>query len=154
MPNFTDALSKKVSEVEKPKPRPAGFYLSMIQGMPSVKTVKTKDGDKEIVSFTCKPLMPQKVEDQDALNALPAVSEWPPQSLDFWEGEQGEWALKQFLLNSLDIEPGPPNKSKTFGEMLAESAGKQVVTEYENYPYTDRAGELQIGTRIKSTAKA
>lgn len=154
MPNFTEALSKKATEIEKPKPKPAGFYLSMIQGLPKVKKVTAQGEEKEIMSFVARPLMANKVDDQEALAALPEVNTWPPQNIDFWEGEQGEYALKMFLTNTLEIDPGPPNKSKTLGEMCAEAAGKQLLTEYENYPYTDKAGQLQIGTRIKSTAKA
>lgn len=152
MPNFTDALNKPVDQVEKPKPKPAGTYLSIVQGLPKVKKITAQGEEKEVLSFMLKPLMAREDVDSDSLSALPEIQSWPPQGLDFWEGEAGEYQAVQFLTNSCGIDPGPKGKSKTIGQMCAEAAGKQVLTVYENYPYTDKTGELQIGTRIKSTA--
>lgn len=150
MTSFTDALSKPVDTVEKPKPKPAGTYLSMIAGMPKIKKVNTQDGEREILSFAAKPLMAQEVEDQDALAASGELSQWMPQGIDFWDGEQGEYQAVQFMTNVLGIDPGPKGKAKTIGQMAAEAAGKQLLTTYENYPYTNKAGEMEIGTRIKA----
>ncbi len=154
MANFTEALGKAVDTVEKPKPKPAGTYLSMVQGMPKVKKITAQGEEREILSFMAKPLMAKDDVDTDALGGLPDVQTWPPMGIDFWDGEAGEYAAVQFMTHALGIDPGPPGKAKTIGQMCAEAAGKQVLTVYENYPYTDKTGELQIGTRIKSTAAA
>lgn len=154
MASFTEALSKAVDTVEKPKPKPAGMYRSMISGMPQVKKVNTKEGEREVLAFNTKPIMAVEVEDQDALSKAGDLNQWPPQSIDFWDGEGGEYAAVQFMTNVLGIDPGPKGKAKTIGQMCAEAAGKQLLTPYENYPYTDRAGEMQIGTRIKQAGMA
>lgn len=150
MPNFTEALSKPVDTIEKPKPKPAGPYRSVVQGLPKVKEITAQGEKKEVLSFTVKPLMALEGVDQDDLKALPDVQSWPPQSIDFWEGEQGEYQAVQFLTQTLGIDPGPKGKSKTIGQMCAEANGKQLVTVYGNYPYQDKTGEMQIGTRIVS----
>lgn len=154
MPNFTEALKKKSSDIEKPKPKPPGFYMGMIQGMPSVKNVKAQGEEKEVMSFTIRLLALIQVEDEEVLASLPEISAWPLMKHDFWEGEQGEFALKQFLTNTLEIDPGKPGHERTLGEMCADAAGKQLKVELINKPYTDQAGEMQIATNIKSTAKA
>lgn len=153
MPNFMDALQKPVDQIEKPKPKPAGTYLSMIQGLPKVKKITAQGEEREILSFVTKPLMAHAVEDQEALADAGEITGWPPQSIDFWDDETGINNAKMFCINGLGIDPGPDGKAKTLGQMIAESTGKQVLTTYENYPYQDKNGETQIGTRIKSWAK-
>ncbi len=154
MANFTDALNKPVDTVEKPKPKPAGTYLSMISGMPEVRKQMAQGEEREILSFKAKPLQARDGVDEDDLLAHDAVNTWPPQKIEFWDGDGGEYAAVQFLINVLGIDPGPKGKAKTIGQMCAEAAGKQLLTTYENYPYQDKAGEMQIGTRIKSSAAA
>lgn len=150
MANFTEALSKPVSDIEKPKAKPAGTYLSMISGPPEVRKQMAQGEEREILSFKAKPLMAREDVDQSLLEEHDAVNTWPPQRIEFWDGEQGEYQAKMFVQNVLGIDPGPPNKSKTLGQMCAEAPGKQLLTTYENYPYQDKAGEMQVGTRIKS----
>ena len=148
-----EVLNKPAAAVEKPKPKPAGVYVAMIQGMPKQKKINVQGEEKNVLSFTCKPLMAREVDDQDALKSQPEVNTWPPQTKDFWiDDEQGEYALKQFLQHTLGIDPGPANKSKTLGQMCAEAPGKQLLTTYENYPYQSKEGQMEIGTRIKATA--
>ena len=149
MVDFTDILSKKADSVEKPKPKPVGTYLTTIQGMPAMRTVTSKAGeDMPVVDFKLKVLMAQDDVDQDDIKD--DISSWAPfiHSI-FLHTEGGQYAFKQFLTVTLDIEGG----KKTLGEMLAEAPGKQVLMKLKHEPYVTREGTTEIGTRIESCAK-
>jgi hypothetical protein len=152
MVDFTSALNKKVMDVEKPKPRPIGSYLSMIQGMPKQKTVVVQGEEKPIVSFSVKLLQPKEDVDAEELAAHGDVSAWPPFNRDFWiDTPEGEWALRQFLVGTLDLEAG---KNTTLGELCAQSPGRQLVSTLGHRPFVNKSGEAEIATEIKATAKA
>lgn len=150
MPNFEDILNKPAESIEKPKPRPAGHYLGQIAGVPAQKDVQTKDGERKVLSFKVKLLMAHEDVDAEALEDHAELSTWMPLDRDIWiDTPEGEWALIRFLTETLEID----KSGKTPGQMCTEAVGKQLTVEVENYPYTNRDGAAEIGTRIKSTAK-
>lgn len=154
MVDFTSILGKKAADVEKPKPRPPGTYLAAINGMAKQREVKTKDGDRAVLAFSCKLLAPREDVDQERFAEATAkgdVSSWPAMDTDiFIDGEQGEWQLRRFLVDTLGIEPG----DKSLGEMVAESPGRQLLVTVVNEPYQDKnTGQMEIATRLRGTAK-
>ena len=154
MVDFTDILGKKAADIEKPVPKPVGNYLASIQGMPKQKKVNVQGEERLIVSFTCKVQSPMEDVDLEDLNN-PKVGEihtWPSFNRDIWiDTPEGEFQLRQFLTNTLDIEPG----SKSLGEMCGEAAGRQLIVTLKHRPYTDKnTNEAEIATDIGATAKA
>lgn len=150
MADFTDILSKKSSEVEKPKPKPPGNYLAAIQGMPSQREAK----DNKILEFNIKLMAAKEDVDADRLADHPEVSSWPPLKHSVFVNEP--WPLKKFLTEVLEIDPGEEGtpSEKTLGQMVAEAAGRQLIVTVANEPYVTSAGEPDIATRIKACAKA
>jgi len=151
MVDFTQILTTKADAVEKPKPRPVGSYLASIVGMPSQKTVQSQGEEKPIISFSCKVMSAGSDVDQDDLFVHGEVHTWPPYKKDFWvDTPEGQYALKRFLTETLDLDP----KGKTMAELLAESPGKQLTIVLKHRPFVNRDGEAEISTEIGSTAKA
>ncbi len=151
MVDFTAALNTSVDAVEKPKPRPVGSYTAVLVGMPSQKTVVVQGDEKPIISFSCKVISAGPDVDQDALAECGDLSSWPPFKRDIWiDSPEGQFALKQFLTNTLDLDA----KGKSFAELLAESPGKQLTITLKHRPFMNRDGEADISTEIGATAKA
>lgn len=150
--DFTSILSKPAAAVEKPKPKPAGTYLSTVAGMPAQREVTFNGETNLVMNFKLKVMAPMQDVSQDAL-ADPGVGElmtWPPFNKDFWVGTpEGEYAFKAFLTDHLGIEPG----DKTLGEMVAEAPGRQVLVTLIHKPYTDKTtGQPEIATNAGATA--
>jgi hypothetical protein len=158
MPDFTDILSKKAADVEKPVPKPVGNYLASIQGMPKQKKVNVQGEERLIVSFNCKAHSPMEDVDLDDLNnpKVGEISTWPSFNKDIWiDTPEGEFQLTQFLTNTMGIEPMNGKEKKSLGEMCAETPGRQLVITLKHRPYTDKnTNEAEIATDIGATAKA
>lgn len=150
MSNFLEVLNKRVDEVEKPKPRPAGTYVAAIQGLPKTKDVKTKDGDREVLSFSVKLLMAREDVDAELLAEQGDVSAWAPLNRDFWDGPEALWQITQFVTKVLAIDDG--GGEKTVSELVAEAPGKQFLVTIGHRPYVDKQGEPAIGTEIVGVA--
>lgn len=149
MVDFASILNKKVADVEKPRPRPTGIYRLAVVGMPKQKTINTKDGDRAVVSFVCKAVMPLENVDMDELALHGDLNTWPPFNHDFWvDSPEGEWAMRQFVENSLQVEIG----DDSWGETLAKTPGINFAGELKHRPYQDKSGQPQIATEIGSTA--
>ena len=154
MADFTDVLSLKPSEIEKPKPRPIGSYVGAVQKY-ELRDVSTKNGDRKICDFSVKLMMAQQVDDQAALAEQGDITDWFPLTHGiFYETPEGRYNLKQFLAETLDISPGSGKNEKTISEMLAESPGRQLLVTLRHEPYMSKQGTPEIGTRIGSVAKA
>lgn len=148
MVDFTSILSRRVEDVEKPKPRPVGTYRGSIQGMYQQKTVKVQGEDRGIISFKVKMQVPHDDVDQEALSEAGEISTWPPMNHDIWaDTPEGEWQLRQFLTDVLGIEG-----EGSFGEMLAQTPGRQLNATLGHRPFVNKAGQPEIATEIKSTS--
>lgn len=158
MADFSSILNKKASEIEKPLPKPPGTYLGMVVGLPNQRTVNTKDGERLILSHRLKAMAPMEDVDRDLLSdpKVGDIQTWPSFSKDFWvDSPEGENQYKEFLVNILGIDPGPPDNSKTLGEMAAETPSKQLVFELKHRPFTDKnTNEPGIATDVGTLAKA
>lgn len=150
MVDFTSILSKRVADVEKPKPRPTGNYRGVCVGMPTQKEVKVQGEDRAIISFKIKLQLPLDDVDQSKLAEHGDISTWPTFNRDFWvDTPEGEWQLRSFVTDTLGLAD---EEDKTFGEVLAETAGRPLVCTLGHRPYTDKSGQPQIGTDITATA--
>jgi hypothetical protein len=147
MVDFASILNKKPEDVEEPKPYPVGTYLGAISSMPEQREQGTKDGDRAIIRFRLKGMMAKEDVDQEALTEQGDISSWPSFTYDIWvDTPQGEWQLRQFLTETLSIEGG-----RSFGSMLPEAVGKQLVFTLKHEMYT-RDGKPQIATRVASVS--
>jgi hypothetical protein len=85
MPNFSDILSRKSSEIKAPKPLPPGSYVWLIEGQPRFDRSTKQQTD--FVEFTCRCLQPREDVDQTALQeAGGAVGK--TRRLTFWITEE------------------------------------------------------------------
>ena len=158
MADFTSILSKKATEVEKPKPKPAGTYLGQTVGMPSQKTATVQGEERLIMSFKLKAIA--AMQDVDAAligsEGIGEISSWPTFNHDFWvDSPEGEFRFKQFLTEVLKVDPGPTDNPKSLGEMAAESAGRQLTFTLIHKPYIDKnTNEPAIAANVGATAAA
>jgi hypothetical protein len=148
MANFTDILNKPAEAVEKPKPRPVGTYLSIVNGPHKQKEIN----DKGVIDISFKTMQAQADVDQEALAASGGVGNIVTKS--FWmqdnEGNVTDYALVQFLEHHLGIE----KTGKSIAQMLAEAPGKEVLVTLKHRIYTDKASnEPAIAVDVGSTAK-
>lgn len=129
MVDFTEILNKKAADTEEPKPLPTGTYLGAIQSLPEQRTVETKDGERAVLRFKCKLIMPKADVDMERLaEAAPDLATVPPQNHDIWvDTPAGEFALQQFLSEVLGLELVTGKSKKSYSELLPESVGKQLL---------------------------
>ena len=148
MADFESVLDKKIEEVEKPKPKPVGTYLGVLQGLPTQK--KVGQDEMDVIGFRVKLIAPQDDVDAEALADQPPISEWPALRHDiFVHTEQGVWGLKQFLSRTLGFEEG---EGKTIRQSLAETPGRQLLVKLRQRPFINRDNQPEIATEIESTA--
>ena len=97
----------------------------------------------------------QQVDDQEELSKQGDISDWYPQVYGiFYETPEGRYNLKNFLSETLGIDPGSGKDEKSLSEMIAESMGSQLLVTLKHEPYTDRnTGQPEIATRVGGVAK-
>lgn len=148
MANFTDILNKPAETIEKPKPRPPGTYLCIVNGPHKQKEVN----DKPVISLAYKTMQAQEDVDQTALAEAGGVGNTIVQ--DFFlttnDGNDNSYQLLRVLTDHLGIE----KSGKTLAQMLAEAPGKQILVSLKHEMYVDKSsGEPQIAARVGGTAK-
>lgn len=148
MANFTDVLNRPAESIEKPKQRPPGTYLCIVNGPHKQKEVN----DKPVVSIAFKAMQAQEDVDQAELAAAGGVGNTFTQ--DFFlttnDGNDNSWGLLNFLESHLGIE----KTGKSLAQMLAEAPGKQVLVNVVHEMYVDKkTNEPAIAVRVKGTAK-
>lgn len=146
MANFTDILNKPAEAIEKPKQRPPGTYLCIVNGPHKQKEVN----DKPVVTIAYKSMQAQDDVDQTELAAAGGVGNTFTQ--DFFlitnDGNDNSWGLLK-ALEDLGIEKA----GKSLAQMLAEAPGKQVLVNVKHDMYVDKTGTPQVMARVKDTAK-
>lgn len=148
MTSFTDILNKPAEQIEKPKQRPPGTYLCVVNGPHKQKEVN----DKPVVTLAYKAMQAQDDVDQEALAAAGGVGNTFTQ--DFFlttnDGNDNSWGLVNTLENHLGID----KTGKTLAQMLAEAPGKQVLVNVAHEMYVDKkTNEPAVAVRVKGTAK-
>jgi len=99
---FADILDKPATEIDKPKPLPAGSYNWLINGMPRFD--KSKEKQTPFYEFTCKCLGALDDVDEEALNDWAKKADGTMRSLTdfttrltFYITEDSLYRLQEFL---------------------------------------------------------
>lgn len=153
-PNFSSILDQQASEIESPKPMPAGTYVFQVKGLPRFDKSAKKGTD--FVEFTCIPVDVYSDEghepdvDLDALDEAGGLSKFRERGmrLTFYITEDAKHRLKKFL-EHLGIDPegqslrsmidNSPNCQ--FIGFVKHSASDDGETIYANITKTARYGE-------------
>jgi hypothetical protein len=146
MASFSDVLNKPSTAVEAPKALPVGTYLCIVSGQPEI--VQRGQKGNHCVDFNLQCAQAQPDVDQQALiDSLKGASLSDKKIRHtLWVTDDAAWRLKQFLVDHLGVEEG----SKTLGEMIPESMGKQVLVTLGHRASQDGT---QIYAEVKGTAK-
>lgn len=124
--SFTDVLSKRMEDIEAPKPLPKGTYLAIVDG-PFVEVTSTQKGTPG-VEFTFRLVQPISVADEAALAEAGGCAGRTVRHR-FWiaagdsDNKSAGFMLNTFLRDHLDIDP----TGKTLAEGLAEAPGRQLA---------------------------
>lgn len=138
-PNFTSILDRNPTEVEKPKPIPAGTYSTIIIGQPRFD--KSSKKQTEFVEFSHKIVAQgEDVSEEDLNEALtkPDGSVRPLQDIvmknTFYLTENAAWRLKDFLKDvGFDVD----DDSVSMREMVEGCAGRSVGVFVKHEPSQD-----------------
>lgn len=147
--SFSDILKKRGDEAEAPKPLPVGTYQAVIDPSPKI------DDTKGTVQFALSLLAPKEDVDLDDLNSQGGVAGkkmfhtlWFLAKED--SGEEGQkrqdYRNKKFFVDSLGMD-----ESLTFGQMIAEAPGRQLLITIKHQPSQDGS---QMYANIAATARA
>lgn len=145
MANFEEVLDKKVGDIEKPKPRPAGTYLAVVQGLPAMNKIGQEE--HPVVDFKLRLMSAGPDVDPEALAECPPMSEWGQVVDRHWVNtEQSIFYFQEFLKNVLDFS------GVGIRQALAESPGRQYYVKMKQRPYINREGQPDIAFEVESTA--
>lgn len=145
MPNFEDILDKNIDDIEKPKPRPAGTYLAVVQGIPARNKIGQEEHD--VIDFRLRLMSATSDVDSEALADLPPLEEWAAVRDRHWVNSEGAiFHFGEFLKNVLDFS-GVPVK-----QALASSPGKQYYVKMAVRPYVNREGQPDFNFEVESRA--
>lgn len=137
MAGFESILSKKSSEVEKPKPLPAGTYLAIVSGPPKKGEIGKDKTD--VFDYELKLLQPMDDVNQEELNAVGGLADKNIRGR-FFLTEKAAYRLKEFC-----DACGVPEDEKSLGERAALCQGQQVKVLVKQEPSQD-------GTQMFSNA--
>ncbi len=158
MPDFTQILSKRAVDVEKPPLKPFGTYLAVFVGAFKHKTVVVQGEEKDVVAWTIKLISAKDDVDQEALanEKLGDIGSWAPFTYEMWiDGPEGEFKFRTFLEKTACVDPGPPEDSKSLGQMAGEVSGKHCVVTLVPNAWTDKnTGEPMLNAKIGAIAAA
>lgn len=121
--DFNDILSQKVGSADRPKPLPEGTYFGIVASLPKARLVKTKEGEKPVITVTFG--LQEAGEDVDADELAQAggllLNDGSPKkvSLDFWVDDESRYRLDDFIV-SFGIE------DKAYDEAFEELVDKEV----------------------------
>lgn len=119
-PNFGALLDKAPTEIERPKPLPAGTYTCVVQGLPEYD--KSSKKQTEYVRFTLKPLAAEADVDTEALAEMGGLGD-KTIPVTFYITENSLFRLKDFL-SHLGFDVTDPEAS--LREMCETTTGRQV----------------------------
>ena len=145
MASFQDILNTPAADAKPPEALPTGTYLSIVDGQPEIVQLGEKQNYAAI--FSLKPLQAQKDVDETRLSEVLNGSHLSDKRFrhTLWLTEDAKFRLAQFY-DHLGLERG----SKTLGELIPETMGKQVLVNVGH-----RAGKdgQAVYAEVKSTAK-
>lgn len=124
MANFTDILDRPASEVERPKPIPAGTYTAMVSMNPQPEFGESNQKKTPFVKFTLQILAPGDDVDSDALSEVKGGVQGKTLTNTLYLTEDSVWRLKDFLGHV-----GVLDESKSLRQMIGEAPGNQCGIE-------------------------
>lgn len=138
-PNFTEILDRRPSEVEKPKPIPAGTYATVITGLPRFD--KSTKKQTPYVEFQHKIVNAGEDVSEDDLKEALSLPDGSVRSLQdivmkntYYLTEGAAWRLKEFLRDcGHDVE----NDTMSLREMVENCAGRSVGIFVTHVPSQD-----------------
>lgn len=128
MSDFRSLLDQEVTEVERPKPLPAGNY---VYNVGDYKFDKSRQKQTDFVQITLTPVMAQEDVDQEELAAALGDKSLSDKGtkVDFYLTPDAIWRLDEFLIEKLGISE-PMSRTARLEQM----AGKQVVGQLSHTP--------------------
>lgn len=127
--DLSSILSKPASEIEAPKPLPAGLYMAQVEKIGEVREVGQNKTPG--IDFTYKLLQPLDVE-------IPPGVDFPRSiRKTHFLSENSLFRFKQFLEDTLKID----GSGRTLGDMLPEANGRIFRVEIVEQMYTPKNGE-------------
>lgn len=146
--DFTAILGKQVGTAPEPKPLPSGTYVGVIKGVPKGRLVKTKEGEKPILTVTIGVTEAMEDVDQEALSESGGLlrndGEAKQVRADFWLDENSLYRLDQFLATfGYNADSGRP-----YTEVLEELPGREVTVAVVTEDYTNNRGETRTATNV------
>lgn len=138
-PNFSALLDRAPSEVERPKPLPAGTYMTIIEGLPRYDKSSLKQTD--FVEFTHRIISAGEDVDQAELDAALTSPDGQKKPLNevrmknqLYVTENSLWRLKDFLQNlGFDIE----SDEFSLRDLCESTAGKECLVFIKHQPSQD-----------------
>lgn len=143
MSNFADILKKRASDVEAPKPLPVGTYICLVTALPEF--AKMGKNETDVANYTLRVIQAGEDVDPDAYREATKGRETVQIKHRFFLTEDAIYRLKNFLVDDLQIE----EDGKTLGELIQESAGRQVRVSLKHRPSQDGT---QIYSEVSGTA--
>lgn len=127
---FSDILSKPASEVERPKPLPAGSYVCTVAGLPEFD--KSAKKETPYAKFTLRPISAGDDVDADDLEAAGGL-DGKTISATYYLTEGSLYRLKKFLEDcGIDVEDG-----RTMKELIEDAPNQTVIAYIKHTPSRD-----------------
>jgi hypothetical protein len=119
MTSFSSILDRQASEIEAPKPFPAGSYTCVVKGLPRFDK-STKKGT-DFVEFTLQPVQALEDVSEDDLEAFGPIGE-KTLRVTFYITEYSVYRLKNFL-DALGLDP----TGRSLNQLINDSPGQSVI---------------------------
>ena len=125
MPNFSDIVTKKAEDIEKPPLPPQGTYRFTITKVPESK--ETQSGEWDILTVLCQAVEPMDNVDMDdykgEISGIRLRKTFLFSKTDEVSFQQTEYNLRNFLQNHV----GCMDDDVTMGEALNASKGGEFL---------------------------
>lgn len=144
MANFASILDKPATEIERPKPLPAGTYLAVIKGLPRYD--KSSKKQTEFVEFTATIMTAEDDVDKEALQEMGGFK-GKEIKLTYYITEDAAWRLKKFLV---DLGFDMDDESVTLRQASESATGSQVYVQMKHRASQDGKS---IYAEVADTAK-
>ena len=141
-PSFAPILDRPASEIERPKPIPAGTYTALVKGLPEFGESSQKK--TPYARFTFELIAAGDDIDQEALEEMGGIGGKTLRN-DYYLTEDALWRIKQFA-EDCGVDP----EGLTVGQMLEYANGAQVQVVVRHEPARD--GSDNIFARVAKTA--
>ena len=137
---FKEILSQQVGSAPTPQPIPEGTYYGQVDGLPTLRLAKTKEGDKPIVVFKFALTEAGDDVDEAALADVGGLlrGDGEPKRVvrEFWVDESSRYRLDQFL-------EGFGFKDMSYEEAFQQMPGMDVQLFVTLEEYTTKTGEAR-----------